>query len=96
MAGSTFAYAGAVPARTPAVVLGGSGLVGSRVLELWDRVPDASRYAAITDPGTALDKLATERGFARVFRNRADIFTPDRKDNVGCTATLASLSPSRP
>jgi hypothetical protein len=39
----------------------------------WDRVPDASRFAAITDPGTALDKLATEKGFARVFRNRPDI-----------------------
>jgi transaldolase / glucose-6-phosphate isomerase len=39
----------------------------------WDRVPDGSRYAAITDPGSALDRLATERGFARVFRNPPDI-----------------------
>jgi transaldolase / glucose-6-phosphate isomerase len=39
----------------------------------WDHVPDGSRYAAITDPGSALDDLATERGFARVFRNPPDI-----------------------
>jgi hypothetical protein len=36
-------------------------------------VPDPSRYAAITDPGTVLDRLATEAGFARVFRNPPDI-----------------------
>lgn len=39
----------------------------------WQHVPDGSRYAAITDPGTPLDQLATERGFARVFRNPPDI-----------------------
>jgi glucose-6-phosphate isomerase/transaldolase/glucose-6-phosphate isomerase len=39
----------------------------------WARVPDASRYAAITDPGTALATLARERGFNRVFENPADI-----------------------
>jgi len=39
----------------------------------WHQVPDGSRYAAITDPGTPLDQLATERGFARVFRNQPDI-----------------------
>ena len=39
----------------------------------WDRVPDGSRYAAVTDPGSPLDTLATERGFARVFRNPPDI-----------------------
>jgi hypothetical protein len=39
----------------------------------WGHVPDGSRFAAITDPGTPLDQLATERGFARVFRNRPDI-----------------------
>jgi glucose-6-phosphate isomerase/transaldolase/glucose-6-phosphate isomerase len=36
-------------------------------------VPDGSRYAAITDPGTALDELAVDAGFNRVFRNPADI-----------------------
>jgi hypothetical protein len=36
-------------------------------------VPDGSRYAAITDPGTPLDELAVDAGFNRVFRNPADI-----------------------
>jgi transaldolase/glucose-6-phosphate isomerase len=39
----------------------------------WDRVQDGSRFAAITDPGTAMDELATDAGFNRVFRNPADI-----------------------
>jgi hypothetical protein len=39
----------------------------------WGRVPDGSRYAAITDPGTSLGKLAAERGFSRVFENDPDI-----------------------
>ena len=39
----------------------------------WSRLPDASRYAVITDPGTPLAKLAAERGFARCFENPPDI-----------------------
>ena len=39
----------------------------------WDKVPDGSRYAAITDPGTALVKVAKERGFNRIFENPPDI-----------------------
>jgi glucose-6-phosphate isomerase/transaldolase/glucose-6-phosphate isomerase len=39
----------------------------------WDKVPDGRRFAAVTDPGTAMDELATDAGFNRVFRNRADI-----------------------
>jgi glucose-6-phosphate isomerase/transaldolase/glucose-6-phosphate isomerase len=39
----------------------------------WDRVQDGSRFAAITDPGTAMDELAVDAGFNRVFRNPADI-----------------------
>jgi transaldolase/glucose-6-phosphate isomerase len=39
----------------------------------WERVPDPSRYAVITDPGTPLAKLATERGFHRLFENQPDI-----------------------
>src|SRR3954451_6991365 len=39
----------------------------------WDRVPDGSRYAAITDSSTSLAALANERGFNRVFENPADI-----------------------
>jgi hypothetical protein len=39
----------------------------------WDRMPDPSRYAVITDPGTPLARLAAERGFARCFENQPDI-----------------------
>jgi transaldolase/glucose-6-phosphate isomerase len=39
----------------------------------WAQVPDGSRYAAITDPGTPLVDLAKEHGFARVFENAPDI-----------------------
>jgi len=39
----------------------------------WSRLPDPSRYAVITDPGTPLAKLAAERGFARCFENPPDI-----------------------
>jgi transaldolase/glucose-6-phosphate isomerase len=39
----------------------------------WSQLPDPSRYAAITDPGTPLATLATERGFRRVFANQPDI-----------------------
>jgi transaldolase/glucose-6-phosphate isomerase len=39
----------------------------------WNRVPVGARYAAITDPGTPLDELAVDHGFARVFRNPPDI-----------------------
>src|SRR3954470_3318699 len=39
----------------------------------WDKVPDGSRYAAITDPGTSLAKLASEHGFNRTFETPPDI-----------------------
>jgi glucose-6-phosphate isomerase/transaldolase/glucose-6-phosphate isomerase len=39
----------------------------------WSKLPDGSRYAAVTDPGTALATLGAERGFRRVFANRPDI-----------------------
>src|SRR5579875_3310428 len=39
----------------------------------WAQLPDPSRYAAITDPGTPLAALAAERGFARCFENAPDI-----------------------
>jgi transaldolase / glucose-6-phosphate isomerase len=39
----------------------------------WKRFPDGRRFAAITDPGTPLAKLATERDFRRVFLNPPDI-----------------------
>jgi len=39
----------------------------------WAQLPDPSRYAAITDPGTPLATLAAERGFHRCFANAPDI-----------------------
>src|ERR1700736_2690950 len=72
------------PATVAAVPLDGSFfLISSKsgstlepnvlLAHAWDHSPDGSRYAAITDPGSPLDTLATERGFARVFRNPPDI-----------------------
>lgn len=40
----------------------------------WERTGgDGAQFVAITDPGTSLDRLATERGFRRVFRNNPEI-----------------------
>ena len=39
----------------------------------WEKVPDGSRFVAITDPGTPLERLASERGFRRAFLNPPDI-----------------------
>jgi glucose-6-phosphate isomerase len=39
----------------------------------WEKVPDGSRFMAITDAGTPLEKLATERRFRRTFLNPSDI-----------------------
>jgi transaldolase/glucose-6-phosphate isomerase len=39
----------------------------------WDRHPDPSRFAVITDPGSDLAGLAAERGFAGTFENPPDI-----------------------
>ena len=39
----------------------------------WEKVPDGSRFVAITDPGTPLVDLAKEHGFRRTFVNPPDI-----------------------
>ena len=39
----------------------------------WQRHPDPSRFAVISDPDTPLAELGRQRGFRRVFANRADI-----------------------
>ena len=39
----------------------------------WEKVPDGSRFVAITDPGTPLEALARERGFRHCFANPSDI-----------------------
>ena len=39
----------------------------------WDLIPEGAHFIAITDPGSGLQKLGEEKGFRRVFLNRADI-----------------------
>jgi glucose-6-phosphate isomerase len=39
----------------------------------WDSHPDPARFAVITDPGSELAAIATERGFAATFENPPDI-----------------------
>ncbi len=45
----------------------------SHLRYFWERVPDGRRFVAITDAGTALETLARDRGFRRVFVNPSDI-----------------------
>jgi len=46
----------------------------SHLAHFWDLTGgDGSRFVAVTDPGTPLDDLATERGFRALFRNPEDI-----------------------
>ena len=52
---------------------GGTLEVQSLLAHFWSKVPDGSRYAAITDPGTELEAIAKERDFNRIFTNPADI-----------------------
>ncbi len=52
---------------------GGTLEVQSLLAHFWEQVPDGSRYAAITDPGTFLEQQAKERKFSRIFVNPADI-----------------------
>jgi glucose-6-phosphate isomerase/transaldolase/glucose-6-phosphate isomerase len=39
----------------------------------WRTLPDGSRYAAVTDPGTKMVSTAKEHGFGRIFENPPDI-----------------------
>jgi transaldolase / glucose-6-phosphate isomerase len=45
----------------------------SMFAHFWSRVPEGDRFAAITDPGTGLDRLAAERRFRRVFHGDPEI-----------------------
>ena len=45
----------------------------SMLAYFWSRVPSGRRFAAITDPGSGLERLAAERDFRRVFHGDADI-----------------------
>ena len=72
------------PATVAAVPLDGSFFVVSSksgttlepnvlLAHAWAQLPDPTRFAVITDPGTPLAALAAERGFARSFENPPDI-----------------------
>jgi glucose-6-phosphate isomerase/transaldolase/glucose-6-phosphate isomerase len=52
---------------------GGTLEVASLMAYFWEQVPNGDRWAAITDPGTELEKIAKDRGFNRIFTNPADI-----------------------
>ncbi len=52
---------------------GGTLEVRSLLAHVWGKVPDGSRFAAITDPGTELEGIARDRNFAKVFVNDPDI-----------------------
>jgi hypothetical protein len=53
---------------------GGTLEVQTLLAYAWDRLGhDGSRFAAITDPGTGLAKLARERQFSKVFENDPNI-----------------------
>jgi glucose-6-phosphate isomerase len=64
------------PARTLFVVASKSGTTvetTSHLAHFRQRVPDGSRFVAITDPGTPLAATAADQGFRRVFENPPDI-----------------------
>jgi transaldolase / glucose-6-phosphate isomerase len=52
---------------------GGTLETRSHLDTFWEKVGKPEQFIAITDPGTALDKLATERRFRRVFRANPNI-----------------------
>ena len=52
---------------------GGTLETRSHLDYFWDRLGNPAQFAAVTDQGTELDKLGTERGFRRVFHNNPDI-----------------------
>ncbi len=45
----------------------------SMFAHFWSIVPSGQRFAAITDPGTSLERLAGEHGFRRLFHGDPDI-----------------------
>jgi glucose-6-phosphate isomerase len=74
------AAVGRVAALDPATTLYVSSSKSGTTIEtrshlefFWDHVARGDRFVAITDPGSELAALATERGFRHVFENRPDI-----------------------
>jgi glucose-6-phosphate isomerase len=63
-------------ARTLFIVASKSGSTVETMSQFdyfWSLVPDGRNFVAITDEGTSLQSLGTEREFRRVFINRPDI-----------------------
>jgi glucose-6-phosphate isomerase len=52
---------------------GGTIETRSQLDYFWEKVSDPNRFAVVTDPDSALEKLALERGFRQVFRNNPNI-----------------------
>jgi transaldolase/glucose-6-phosphate isomerase len=72
------ARATAAAVATPTLVLAASKSgttieTRSHLEHLWATIGDPSRFAATTDPGSQLGRLAAERGFRAIFENPADI-----------------------
>ena len=52
---------------------GGTIETRSQLELFWDRLRRPEQFAVVTDPGSDLGALARDRGFRKVFENRADI-----------------------
>ena len=63
-------------ARTLFIAASKSGTTietSAQLAYFWEKAPDGSRFAAITDAGSPLDALARERGFRHVFHGDPEI-----------------------
>ena len=76
----------------------------SHLAYFWDKVPDGSRFVAITDPGTPLEALAREQGFRATFLNPPDIGGATRRSRTSAWSqelssgriwTVCSSGPAR-
>jgi glucose-6-phosphate isomerase len=76
-AGAVRAVSDAVdPQRTLFIVSSKSGGTIeplSMLAHFWQSAPDGARFAAITDPGSGLERIAREREFRRVFHGDPEI-----------------------
>jgi Phosphoglucose isomerase len=52
---------------------GGTLETRSHLAFFWERLGNPAQFAVVTDKGTELDTLATDRGFRRVFHNNPNI-----------------------
>ena len=75
--GTVHRYAEELPLNKTLVVVasksGGTLEPRSHLAFFWDRIRRPEQFAVVTDPGTALDELATKERFRRVFRANPDL-----------------------